>query len=294
MKLFLFKVMAVSTALVALPAVLIFGVPLASVIFVPIVVGGAVGGVLLLTGGLIFFVLPILAIGGAFAVWTFSMPAAMTFKELNKILKRANKNADQSSTALSALGPDWEIQPARNNEEWFRWRFPSIGQPVDQLSVRMAVFDPNDKSERKQNTFWLLDKMEGERTDEEEWTLEKTGGSHVQKKSSHFEFRNNSDEFVVENLSVKRDRDHLLIQIEDDGPKILAQKWGKKYLELAKIVDRASSEMEAAHPGLQLGDQVVLVQRKDRGSFWDKFSPYGDLAVRVPFSRNWVHDVTDE
>ncbi|KAF9322927.1 hypothetical protein BGZ91_003949, partial [Linnemannia elongata] len=112
-----------------------------------------------------------------------------------------------------------------------------------------------------------------------------TSSKHQKKSSSssksHFEIRNNSNTIAVNNLSVIRQNDHFLIEIEDDGAKLLSQKWGK-------------NEMEAATPGLKLGNQVVLVQRRRNDSFWDKISIHGDLALRIPIDRQWVHDVTDE
>ncbi|KAF9948453.1 hypothetical protein BGZ70_002212 [Mortierella alpina] len=253
---FLFKVMAVSAALVALPAVLIFGAPVANFIFVPIVVGGLVGGVFLLTGGFLVLILPLVTIGGAITLGAIFMPAMSVVRDLNKIVKRDRSGKmDGHRSALAALGPEWEIQPAIASEEWFRWTFPASEHALDRISVRMAVFDPQDKSERKQNAFRFLDKVsEGDQDEDGD-----NAGVMI-KKSGRFEVRNNSNTFSVQNMA---------------------------------IVDRAASELEAAQPGLKLGDQVVLV-KKDRHSFWNKFSLYGNLHVRVPFSRTWVHDVVDE
>lgn len=87
--------------------------------------------------------------------------------------------------------------------------------------------------------------------------------------------------------------------MEDDGAKMMDQPWAKKYLALGQIVDRAASEMEAARPGMKLGEQVVLVHKNDKrrggdDSFWRRWSPYGDLSVRIPFDRTWVKDLSDE
>ncbi|KAF9571101.1 hypothetical protein EC968_001020 [Mortierella alpina] len=281
---FLFKVMAVSGALVAVPAVLIFGAPVASLVLVPIAVGGLVGGLFLLTGGLLVLVLPIVTIGGAITMGTIFMPAMSILKDLNKILKRA----DGHTSAMTALSPEWEIQPANASEEWFRWTFPANEQMLDQVSVRMAVFDTQDKSERKQNALRFLSKVS-----ESDQDIDGENTGVTIKKSGRFEVRNNSNTFSIQNMSVRRERDHLLIEMEDNGAKLLDQKWGKRYLELAQIVDKAASELEAAQHGLKLGDQVVLV-KKDPHSFWSRFSLYGNLNVRVPFSRTWVHDVVDE
>ncbi|KAF9286525.1 hypothetical protein BGZ88_009036 [Linnemannia elongata] len=291
---FLWRVMVISTAIVALPAILIFGAPVASLILVPVAVGGIVGGALLLTGSLLFLVLPIVAVGGVTAFWFISMPASMTVRELNQIIKRSKK--DDYSTALGALGSDWEVQRARS-DEWFKWTFPSTEGALDKINIRMGVFDPNDHSERKENTFKWIDRIH-EYGDEEEEDNSNTSSKHHKKSSSssksHFEIRNNSNTIAVNNLSVIRQNDHFLIEIEDDGAKLLSQKWGKKFVQLAQIVDRAASEMEAATPGLKLGNQVVLVQRRRNDSFWDKISIHGDLALRIPIDRQWVHDVTDE
>lgn len=288
--------MVISTAVVALPAILLFGAPVASLILVPVAVGGIVGGALLLTGSLLFLVLPIVAVGGATAFWFISMPASMTVRELNQIIKRSKK--DDYSTALGALGSDWEVQPAQS-DEWFKWTFPTTAGALDKINIRMGIFDPNDHSERKENTFKWLDRLHDyDEEEEEEEDNNNINNKHKKKSSSssksHFEIRNKSDTFAVDSLSVIRQNDHFLINIEDDGAKLLSQKWGKKFVQLAQIVDRAASEMEAATPGLKLGNQVVLVQRRRNDSFWDKISIHGDLALRIPIDRQWVHDVTDE
>jgi len=203
------------------------------------------------------------------------------------------------------LGSGWEIQPARS-DEWFRWTFPETAGAQDKISIRMGVFDPNDHSERKENTFKWLDRI-GDNGDDEYYE-DKDGNGTATKhrstssstssspsRSSHFEIRNNSNTYAsVENMSVIRQNDHFLIEIEDNGAKLLSQKWGKKYLELAQVVDRAASEMEAADGELTLGNQVVLAQRRKGDSFWDKISIHGDLALRIPVDRQWVHDVSDE
>ncbi|KAF9148699.1 hypothetical protein BG015_009553 [Linnemannia schmuckeri] len=289
---FLWRVMAISTAVVALPAILLFGAPVASLIFVPVAVGGIVGGALLLTGSLLFLVLPIVAVGGGTVFWFISMPAGMTVRELNQIIKRSKK--DDYSTALGVLGSDWEVQPARS-DEWFKWTFPSTAGALDKVNIRMRIFDPNDHSERKEKTFRWLDHLNDyDDDDDDNYNSNKHKKKSFSSSKSHFEIRNNSNTSAVDNLSVIRQNDHVLIEIEDNGAKLLSQKWGKKFVELAQIVDRAASEMEAATPGLKLGNQVVLVQRRRNDSFWDKISIHGDLALRIPIDRQWVHDVTDE
>ncbi|KAG0370590.1 hypothetical protein BC939DRAFT_434920 [Gamsiella multidivaricata] len=291
----IFKMMAASTALVAIPAILLFGAPIASIVFIPIAIGGIFGGAILLTGGILFFVLPVVAVGGALTFWLYAMPAAVTAKDLNKILKRAKSG--ETVSALSALGQDWELQRAKP-DEWFRWEFPHNENSLDRISIRMAVFDPNDSSARKQRTMKWLDNIETN-VDENniaKWEVEAGEDGEivrrVTKSSKHFEVHNNSDKLDIESLYINRDNDHLIIEIKDDGEKLLKQKWGKKYLELAKVIDQAASELEME--GHDLGEQVVLV-RKDKGrSFWNKFSLGGDIALRIPFNRTWVHDVTDE
>ncbi|KAG0272294.1 hypothetical protein BGZ95_011960 [Linnemannia exigua] len=292
---FLWRVMIISTAVVALPAILLFGAPMASLVLVPVAIGGVVGGALLLTGSLLFLVLPIVAVGGVAAFWFISMPASMAVRELNQIIKRSRKE----ESALRALGSDWEVQSAGPNE-WFKWEFPRTAEALDKISIRVGVFDPNDHSERKENTFKWLDRMsedddKDDKEDEKESRVVKHKHIKHSSSNSHFEIRNNSDTFVaVENMSVIRENDHILIEIEDDGAKLLSQKLGKRFLLLAQIVDRAASEMEGATPGLKLGEQVVLVQRRQGESFWDKISIHGDLALRIPVDRQWVHDVTEE
>ncbi|KAG0051918.1 hypothetical protein BGZ83_003198 [Gryganskiella cystojenkinii] len=291
---FLFKIMVVSSAIVALPAIIVLGAPIASLFVIPLAVGGIVGGALLLTGGILFFAIPMAVVGGAIALYVFSMPAAVAFKDMNGILKRDKK--DHYETALAALGPDWEIQSS-GPQEWFRWTFPQNQSDLDKVSIRMAVFDPNDISERKARAFRWLDNIET-RTHENEIVYDEDEETKVIKKKvkknrGHFEMTNNSDSFEIEHLEVKREGDHILIEIEDHGDRFMKQKLSKKYLELARIVDRAATEMEAAHPGMKLGDQVVLVHRLDKGSFWNQFSFYGDIALRVPVDRQWVKDLSD-
>jgi len=294
---FLFKTMAISAAIVVIPAFLIFGAPLGGFILVPIVIGGVVGGALLLTGGLfLFLVLPIAALGGALTLWFYAMPAAVTAKDLNTILKRAQ--SQDTVSALRILGSDWEIQKA-SSDEWFRWTFPKNERSLDKISIRMAVFDPADDSPRKQTTLQWMDSIGNEITEHGGNTdlvvdneTREVIKRHKKSSSRRFEIRNNSDTFSVDNLYIIRENDHVLIEIEDDGEKLLRQKWGKKYLELAKIVDKAATELEGSQ-GLELGEQIVLVQ-KHKDSFWNRFSLMGNIALRVPFNRTWIHDVTDE
>ncbi|KAF9087603.1 hypothetical protein BGX23_007988 [Mortierella sp. AD031] len=283
--------MVFSTALVAIPAILYLGAPMTTVIFVPIAVGGVVGGALLLTGSLLILILPIVAIGGAAYFLFIAVPASMTVRELNQTIKRSKK--DEFATALEALGPDWEIQPARP-DEWFHWTFPKTTGSLDKISMRMAVFDPNDHSERKVNTFKWLDRIQDEVDGKEDENNVEV--NIIRKKSSKgpSEIRNNSDTMWVENLSFVRENDHFVIEIEDNGANLLSHKWGKNYLELAKIVDRAATEMETADPSVKLGNQVVMVQKNRNDPFWQKFSILGDFALRIPVDRQWVHDVTDE
>jgi hypothetical protein len=291
--------MIVSSALVALPAIVVFGAPIASLFMIPIAVGGIVGGALLLTGGILFLALPMAAVGGAVAFYVISMPAAVAVKDMNKILKRDRK--DHYETAMGTLGSDWEIQSS-SPEEWFQWSFPTRPGQDDKISIRMAVFDPNDHSDRKERTFRFLDRIRSESYEKEE-----EGEEHIvlidgeEKKkykkdrilrNGHLTLSNDSNSFKVKHLDVKREQDHFLIQIEDDGERLMQQKWAKKYLQLARIVDRAATEMESQHPGLNLGSQVVLVHRNEE-SFWNKFSFYGDIALRVPVDRQWVRDLKD-
>ncbi|KAF9348513.1 hypothetical protein BGX26_000093 [Mortierella sp. AD094] len=292
---FVFKMMLISSALVALPLIVVFGAPVLSLVFIPLAVGGIVGGALLLAGGVLFFVVPIVAVGGAVTFWFFAMPVAVTAGDLNKVLKRAKKQASSDSPlgptpALTALGPDWEIQKSKSGE-WFRWEFPRSDNELDRIDIRMAVFDPNDNSDRKHNGLkWLNIKDSDDNDNDNDNDKHNKSGK---KDHVNLQLRNNSEKFSVENLVVRREDDYVVIQIEDDGAKLLSQKWGKKYLELAKLVDRAATELESTQ-GLKLGSQVVLVRKEDHSSFWNKFSLCGDIAPRIPFDRTWVHDVTDE
>lgn len=270
---FIRRMMILSTLFVAIPAVVAFDAPYSTLIMVPL----AVGGGLLLTRSLLFFVLPVAVVGGAAAFWVVSMPAATTVKDLNKILKR-NEQGDFVS-ALNALGPNWTVQAAKS-DEWFRWTFPETvnktgDKPValDKVNIRIGVFDPKDQSESKVRTFKFLDR--------------------IQDSGEFKKCRNGKKAKCIENLQVHRDENHIVISMEDNGEKIMEQEWAKKYLELGQIVDRAASELEARQPGKKLGEQVVLVH-KNKDSFWSRFSPYGDLSLRIPFNRTWVHDLSDE
>ncbi|KAH7044912.1 hypothetical protein BKA57DRAFT_468211, partial [Linnemannia elongata] len=293
--------MVLSTVLVAVPMVMIFDAPCNTLVYVPLTVGGA-GLALMLTGRLLYIALPIFAIGGAAMFWATTMPAANTVKDLKKILERdekSNGNGRYAPTALSALGGDWEVQPARP-DEWFRWTFPTVSSStskgdkpdaaaLDKLSVRMAILDPHDQSERKAKTMKFLDKFQDKEVSSK---MRRHFKDHADSDSHHRECSR-----MLESLKVQRDGDHILVQMEDDGAKMMDQPWAKKYLALGQIVDRAASEMEAARPGMKLGDQVVLVHKIDKrrgaeDSFWRRWSPYGDLSVRIPFDRTWVKDLS--
>ncbi|KAF9203655.1 hypothetical protein BGZ59_001494 [Podila verticillata] len=270
---FIRRMMILSTLFVAIPAVVAFDAPYSTLVMVPL----AVGGGLFLTRSLLFFVLPVAVVGGAAAFWVVSMPAATTVKDLNKILKR-NEQGDFVS-ALNALGPNWTVQAAKS-DEWFRWTFPETvnktgDKPValDKVDIRVGVFDPKDQSESKMRTFKFLDR--------------------IQDSDDFNKCRNGKKAKCIKNLQVHRDENHIVISMEDNGEKIMEQEWAKKYLELGQIVDRAASELEARQPGKKLGEQVVLVH-KNKDSFWSRFSPYGDLSLRIPFNRTWVHDLSDE
>ncbi|KAF9206221.1 hypothetical protein BGZ49_002821 [Haplosporangium sp. Z 27] len=292
---FVFKTMLISTALialVALPAVFVYGAPVAFVIFITLAVEGIVGGVLfLLAGGFLFFVIPITLIGGAITFWLFAMPAAVTTRDLNKIIKRAKKEASTSSLtpALAALGPDWEIQKSKP-DEWFQWEYPRNKKELDKISIRMAVFDPNDNSDRKNYTAKWIESI----TDDKDDDTKDAKHSSSKKRNVNFQFRNQSANFSINDFVMTRENDHVLIKIEDDGAKLLSQKWGQRYLDLAKIVGRAATELESAQPGLKLGNQIVLVRKESSHSFWNKFSLCGDINLRIPFDRTWIHDVTDD
>ncbi|KAG0204490.1 hypothetical protein BGX28_003584 [Mortierella sp. GBA30] len=282
---FLFRMMILSTVLVAVPAVMVFDAPAKTLALVPLTVAG-VGGVLMLTGRLLYVALPVMAVGGAVMFWVTTMPAANTVKDLKKILERDAKGG-RYSTALGALGSDWQIQSAKN-DEWFRWTFPEMGDKkgLDKIDIRMAVFDPNDHSNRKAKALKFLDKWhDGDRAEEMKRRIK-----HCKKSKS------DSDFAMIESLDVKRDGDHILIRMEEDGEAMMEQQWAKKYLALGQIVDRAAKEIEAAHPGMKLGEQVVLVHKKKNheDSFWSRWSPYGDLSLRIPFSRTWINDLSDE
>ncbi|KAF9906465.1 hypothetical protein EC991_000633 [Linnemannia zychae] len=301
---FLFRMMVLSTVLVAVPMVMIFDAPCNTLVYVPLTVGGA-GLALMLTGRLLYVFLPILAIGGAGMFWATTMPAANTIKDLQKILQRDEKvgggNGRYAPTALSTLGADWEVQPARS-DEWFRWTFPTAAKSgdksdaasLDKLSVRMAILDPHDQSERKKKTMKFLDKFEDNKCMSQK--MKRHFKDHADSHPNHKECGH-----MLESLQVHRDGDHILVQMEDDGAKMMDQPWAKKYLALGQIVDRAASEMEAARPGMKLGEQVVLVHKNSHGrhgdkedSFWRRWSPYGDLSLRIPFDRTWVKDLSDE
>ncbi|KAF9186537.1 hypothetical protein BGZ51_001942 [Haplosporangium sp. Z 767] len=283
---FLWRMMFLSTVFVAVPAVLVFGAPTKALVLVPLTVAG-VGGALILTGRLLFILLPVMAIGGAAMFWITAMPAASTVKDLKKILSRDAK-AGQHTSALSVLGPNWQVQSARP-DEWFRWTFPEMGDKdaLDKIDIRMTVFDANDHSDRKFKTMWMVDRVS-----------DKGHKDEFKRRYKMNEDLNDADDkyALLKNLNVRREGDHFLIQMEEDGAQIMDQKWAKKYLALGRIVDRAAKEMETAQPGLKLGDQVVLVHnsREHEDSFWGRWSPFGGVSVRIPFSRTWVQDLSDE
>ncbi|KAG0360793.1 hypothetical protein BG005_009873 [Podila minutissima] len=293
---FLFKWLTISSVIVAIPAMFVFGVPALGILVIPLGVGAVVGGALVFTGSLLFVVLPVLALGGAAFFWTVSMPAAMTAKELDKIIKRDMK--DHYPTAVSALGPEWGVEAARE-DEYFHWTFPKHENDLDKARIRMAVFDPNDESGRKQRMFKVLEYVDKDSSSSSFSKSRVTfkgdndnGHGQVIKSKGNFEFRNNNDGFAVQDLEVRRDGDYIEVEFRDDGAKLMKQKWLKKYVALGKVVDRAAAEIEQIQ-GMQLGDQVVLVRRKT-DSFWNRFSIYGDIAPRIPFDRRWIHDVIDE
>ncbi|KAF8981983.1 hypothetical protein BGZ46_001990 [Entomortierella lignicola] len=285
---FVLKTMLISTALIALvvlPAVFVYGAPVVFVLFIALAVESIVGGALFLSAaGFLFFVIPITLIGGVITFWFFAMPAAVTTGDLNKIIKRAKKEVSTSLTpALAALGPDWEIQKSKP-DEWFQWKYPRNKKELDKISIRMAVFDPNDNSDRKNYTAKWIESI----TDKD------AKHSSSKKRNASFQFRNQSANFSINDFVMTRENDHVLIKIEDDGAKLLSQKWGQRYLDLAKIVGRAATELESTQPGLKLGNQIVLVRKESSHSFWNKFSLCGDINLRIPFDRTWIHDVTDD
>ncbi|KAF9988074.1 hypothetical protein BGZ65_012463 [Modicella reniformis] len=281
---FIFRMMVLSTVLVAIPAIMVFDAPCSTLAKVPLTVFG-VGVVLMLAGRLVYIALPVLAIGGATMFWVTTMPAANTVKDLKKILEREER-AGRYTTALSILGSDWEIQRAQPNE-WFRWTFPERGdkKQLDKIDIRIAIFDSNDYNDHRESALKLLDKFEDMNMNE------------MKRRCKHRQDKHDIDCSLMESLKLKRDGDQVVIQMEEDGEKLMEQKFAKKYLNLGRIVDKAAKEMEAARPGLNLGEQVVLV-RKNRGynrdSFWSRWSPYGDLSLRIPFNRTWVNDLSDE
>lgn len=244
-----------------------------------------------MTGGILILALPMAAVGGAVALYIFSMPAAVAVRDMNNILKRESR--EHYKTALAALGPDWEVQSS-SPDEWFHWTFPTTAGQLDKISVRMAVFDPNDHTGRKERMFRFLDRIDSESFEEEHVVIDGEERKKTKKitKSGHFQMSNNSESFKIERLDVQREQDHILITMEDRGERLMEQKWAKKYLQLARIVDRAAAEMEMQHPGLNLGQQVVLVHRNEK-SFWNRFSFYGDVAVRMPVDRQWVKDLSE-
>ncbi|KAF9102820.1 hypothetical protein BGX27_010846 [Mortierella sp. AM989] len=278
----LFRMMVLSTLFIAAPAVIFFDAPCKTLVYVPLTVFGA-GVILKVAGSLMYIALPVVVVGAAAAFWVTVMPSANTAKDLKKILKR-EENSDRYSTATSLLGSDWEIQKAQPNE-WFRWTFPerSSKKQLDKIDIRMTVFDPNDHSDRKEKSLGLMDKLKGF-----------DGMDEVKRKCKSDKHGGTAGCHIPDSLMVKREGDQFLIQLEDDGEKLMEQKMAKKYLALGRIVDRAAKEMESAQPGLKLGEQVVLVHKNKREDcFWSRWSPYGDLALRIPFNRTWVNDLND-
>ncbi|KAF9405207.1 hypothetical protein BGZ94_003695 [Podila epigama] len=277
---FVRRMMFISTLFVAVPAVFVFDCPYSTLIFVPL----AVGGGLLLTRGLLFYVLPLAIVGGATAFWFFATPVARPLKDLHRVLKQNEKG--EYASALNNLGPDWSIQPAKEGE-WFHWEFPqpangkkgnNTGSTLDKVNIRVALFDTKDQSERKQRTLTFLDRIN--KFDDSE--------RHIKKWSSR------NAPCPIENVMVRRDGNHVVITMEDDGEKIMEQSWAQMYLTLGRMVDRAATELEARHPGKKLGEQVVLVYKNKDDSCSNRWSPYGNVAIRIPFNRTWIHDMADE
>ncbi|KAF9939917.1 hypothetical protein BGZ65_009007, partial [Modicella reniformis] len=186
---FLFKTTAIATAFVAIPTFLIFGLPGASFIFVPIVVGGMVGGTILFTGGLFLIVFPIVVLGGALTLWLYAVPAIVVDRELNKILKRAqNQDFNEKSTG--------------------------------RVNIQMAMFDSTDHS----TTYQWSDSTGNDVTDHgnnTEVVVDNENGGIVKRSerssTGRFEISNSSNSFSTGNLKVVRENGHVRIEIEDDG-----------------------------------------------------------------------------
>ncbi|KAF9165130.1 hypothetical protein DFQ26_000574 [Actinomortierella ambigua] len=337
---FLMKAIMYSTAIIAIPAIVVFGASTAlPILFVPIAVGGA----LFFAGSLVFLVLPVVLIGGAVTFFAFSMPAAMAMKDVNKILKRDNGHGSGGNdgddydymnggaghwSALGTLGKDWEIQPA-GEDEYFHWSFPTNRQPLDKVEIRLAVFDPEDSSRRKHKALKWFDRLaegineeapcgstdchhrdhhhrrhyrKGDDDDSDNGNDNNNNNSNNNSgkttslsRKSHFQYRQSmwEDYEGPKDMTLRRDGNHVEIQFEDDGAKVMKTKIAKKYLRLGQIVDRAASEVEARE-GRKLGDQVVLVRKvAARDSCW-WWTPYGEISLRIPFSRQWVRDLSDE
>ncbi|KAG0343120.1 hypothetical protein BG004_005478 [Podila humilis] len=287
---FLFKWLTVSSAVVAIPAAFVFGPAALSILAIPLGVGVIVGSALVFSGGFLFIVLPGLAIASVAAFWTMSLPAAMLFRELDQIIKRDRKG--HYTTALSALGSEWTVEASRP-DEYFLWTFPKDESQLDKAEIRMAIFDPNDNSGRKQRMAKLFEFVDRDSKDDILTEVSEKGQAIKLKNNSNVEYRNSSSNCdSTHNLEVRRVGDHVEIKLQDDGAKMMKQKWVSKYVELGKVVDRAASETEQMQ-GVTLGNQVVLVHRKASDWHWDKFSIYGHLAPRIPFDRRWIHDVAD-
>ncbi|KAF9583490.1 hypothetical protein BGW38_009345 [Lunasporangiospora selenospora] len=273
---FIFRMMLLSTLFVAIPAVVVFDAPKSTLVKVPLTVGAVLGVGMFLTRNLFYVVLPIATVGGAIAFWTFYMPVSSSVKDLEKVLKRDQR--DPHASALTLLGPEWRIERARP-DEWFRWSFPEAGdaKALDKVDIRMAVFDPSDDdSSVKTKTLEYFDRF----TDKKQF-------QKMQERCRE----SKKDMVVIDNFNFERRGNHVSIKMEDDGVKIMDQDCSKKYLQLGKIVDRAAKEMESS--GHRLGNQVVLVHTNLNDSSWNHWSPYGGLALRIPFDRTWVQDLSD-
>ncbi|KAG0243987.1 hypothetical protein BGX31_010022 [Mortierella sp. GBA43] len=281
-----FRMAVLSTLLVAVPAVIVFDAPNDTLVKVPLGVFGA-GVALVLAGRLVFIALPVLAVGGAVMFWTTCTPAIGMVKDVKKLLKREEK-ADRYTTALGVLGSEWEIQKAQPNE-WFHWTFPERGdkKQLDKIDIRMSVFDTKDHRYSKKKALELLDSCE-------------SMGSMVDVMENNCKYSKDKDKNdicgILKSLKIKHDDTQVVIQMEEDGEKVMEQKFAKKYLALGRIVDRAAKEMEATHPGLNLGEQVVLVHKnRDLKDSWGgQWSPSSGLTLRIPFNRTWVNDLSEE
>ncbi|KAF9423463.1 hypothetical protein BGZ94_008276 [Podila epigama] len=283
----LFKWLAISSAIITIPAMFLFGPGALIVVLFPLGIVTMLGTGLVFAGTIFFIGLPLALIAGGISLSVIGLPAATVYKDLDNIITRSHQ--DDYLTAISVLGTEWTVEPARPDEFFhcgssMASRIFKDGKTPDKMHIRMTVFDPTEKSIRKTRTF---DQLSFGKDKDDNMGAERDVATAKSERQHHreVEMRNNSS-FGLDNLEIRRKGDKVEITLEDDFEKMMKRPMLQKYVALGKVVDRAASEVEQMQ-GMQLGNQVVLVRKKP-DSIWTRMSFYGDLVPQIPFDRNWI------